>query len=211
MPAVPSGGLALYVATENGVACSGPWAVNATASKRLLVFSISHPPEIPAWPLSSSAGGTASSVFQDRQVPRTDAIFTRAPSRCPRACAWGAGPRVRRLLRDGVGEQPYLLVGKRMNEKGYPGFQWQRSNLGKQVCCNQHSCLRCSRTCVLQSPGGCWWMGPRTSGRERDVQKNDTVWAHDRECGLQGLVPERGRGQSVRSENSNEGNVGTDT
>lgn len=48
MPAVPSGGLALYVATENGVACSGPWAVNATASKRLLVFSISHPPEIPA-------------------------------------------------------------------------------------------------------------------------------------------------------------------
>lgn len=54
-------------------------------------------------------------------------------------------------------------------------------------------------------------MGPRTGGRERDVQKNDTVWAHDRECGLQGLVPERGRGQSVRSENSNEGNVGTDT
>lgn len=54
-------------------------------------------------------------------------------------------------------------------------------------------------------------MGPRTSGRERDGQKNDTVWAHDRECSLQGLVPERGRGQSVRSENSNEGNVGTDT
>lgn len=54
-------------------------------------------------------------------------------------------------------------------------------------------------------------MGPRTSGRERDGQKNDTVWAHDRECGLQGLVPQRGRGQSVRSENSNEGNVGTDT
>lgn len=54
-------------------------------------------------------------------------------------------------------------------------------------------------------------MGPRTSGRERDVQQNDTVWAHDRECGLQGLVPERGRGQSARSENSNEGNVGTDT
>lgn len=49
MPAVPSGGLALYVATENGVACSGPWAVNATASKRLLVFPsrilLKYPPD----------------------------------------------------------------------------------------------------------------------------------------------------------------------
>lgn len=63
---------------------------------------------------------------------------------------------------------------------------------------------------VLQSPGGSSLMGLGTSRKEREALENDTAWAHTRDCGLPGLVPGRGRGQSVRRENSNKSTIGTD-
>lgn len=42
------------------------------------------------------------------------------------------------------------------------------------------------------------------------MQEDDTAWAHDRDCGLGGLIPGRAPGQSACSENSNEGMVGSD-